>query len=501
MRRSDARRPSTPEKKDGKKEPKRELRIPHDAVNEQVVIAAALIVDVDTRKKLLAQLPSDSFFGEGHKAAWDVIAEATRRNLALDVATLHQLSADINAKYLEQLKEVRPEPPPNLSHHVDVIRWDAIRVECARGPLSSLIEAIRDPRSDPERVRALSRQTLSSLESSGAGRYLRDPSALVREVMADIEARRSGIACYSYGLPGVDIDIEPGTCLLMPGAAPANVTVVTGTSGSAKSTATCKMAVHFANEERRVLMGAWEMGAKGTLELMAAVSLGFSRTRLITGQLNDDEVRQLRDEVERLAGFIRFFDVPFGRQRGEKANNDKNLDLLHGYIAETGCDVFIADLFRRALASFDPEDEEKALYRMQSITQETRVHTILLHQQNMKELERRSDKRPTREGSKGSSTWVEIADTMFGTNRPALWKQVEDTTFELIVLKQRHGRWPIGYEFDWDADTGGITNGREVEYSRPGEMNDLDEALAREKSALENKGSSGGKKRRKWTEK
>jgi archaellum biogenesis ATPase FlaH len=488
-----------PSPKDAKKDsPKRELRIPHDAVNEQVVIAAALIVDGEMRKKLLAQLSSDVFYGDGHKAIWDVLNEATRRNLALDPATLHQLSGDIDAKYVEQLTQVRPDVPPNLTHHVDCIRWDSTRVECARGPLSSLIEAIRDPRSDPERVRALARQTHSSLEGSGAMRYMRDPAALVRETIGDLEARRHGVACFDYGLPGLDYNLDTKERRLLPGAAPGNVTILTGTSGSGKSTAVCAMAVHLANEARRTLFGAWEMGAKTTLELCASISLGVSRSRITTGDVTDDEVERLRDEMDRLAGFIRFFDIPFGRARGEKTNNDKNLDLVHGYIAESGCDVFIADLFRRSLANFDPEEEEKALYRIQSITAETKVHSILLHQQNLKTLEGRADKRPTREGAKGSSAWVDVADTMFGFNRPALWKQVEDNVIECVVLKQRRGRWPFMIEFDWDSDLGQITNGREVDYARPGETTDLDEALEREKSALEGKSK---KTRRKWNDK
>ncbi len=51
-----------------------------------------------------------------------------------------------------------------------------------------------------------------------------------------------------------------------------------------------------------------------------------------------------------------------------------------------------------------------------------------------------------------------------------------DDKLEGILLKQRYGKWPAAVEFDWDPDLGSIRGGRTIEYDRPGEVNEIDNA-------------------------
>jgi hypothetical protein len=184
----------------------------------------------------------------------------------------------------------------------------------------------------------------------------------------------------------------------------------------------------------------------------------------------------LRERMGTISRRIRFLANPFRRRPGEKRSNERNLDILQGYIADSGCEVFVGDLWKRCLCSIEPDDEEEALIRQQAMVEELRVHAILIQQQRLKDIEQRPDKRPTREGIKGSSAWVEIPDTILGVHRPFLFKRVEDNKLEVFVLKQRYGRWPLGIEFDWDPDLGIIRGGRHIEYDRPGEANNVDVA-------------------------
>lgn len=485
MRRSEARAEKS-ERRSGKVTPIKKdaastLKIPHDPVNEQVIIAAAL-VDQPTRKKLAAVLPSDSFFAKGHSEIWESIVELERRNLSYDPATIRSIAGEeVDTKYLDLLVEQRPVVPPNLVHHVEELRWGRARIEAARGPISSLLEAIRDTSADIERVRSLARQVAGAFDGFGSQRYLRDPMNVTRNAMTAIRARRGGQGCWPYGIPGLDNygdgEDKAGEPRLMPGMAPAQVTCVTGISGGGKTTLTAAIALAQANARRVTLYGAWEQGSELTLELLAVLSLGLSRTRVTVGNISDEEDAMLEEEMDRLGEFIRFFELPFGRSKGEKQFNDRNLDTIHGYIADTGAEVFIADLWRRTLRQFDPDEEEAALYRQQAIAKETNCHCLLLHQQRLKDIENRADKRPTREGLKGSGAWVEVPDTILAPHRPALFKSVEDNVLEIIVLKQRSGPWPLAVEFDWDPDSGQILNGRGISYDRPGESGEVDSFL------------------------
>jgi hypothetical protein len=168
--------------------------------------------------------------------------------------------------------------------------------------------------------------------------------------------------------------------------------------------------------------------------------------------------------MHKIARLITFFKNPFRRFRNEKKSNDANLDLIQSILSDCACDVFIADLWRRCLVSIKPEHEEDALFRQQAMLEEMGIHGILVHQQRHKDVELRGDRRPTREGIKGSGAYLEITDTMMGTHREALYKDVEDDSLEAFILKQRVGKAPIGVSFDWNAERGSISGGKSIKY-------------------------------------
>ncbi len=449
-----------------------EITIPTDPVNEQVIIAAA-VVDEATRKDLVKRLQPDHFLSPEHRVIWSALQELTRKQLAYDPATLQRLVGDQKGsiKYLGQLEQLRPELPENLQWHIDSLLWDKQRATAVAGPISSLIEALRDPHAPAERVRALARHVGESFKGGhGAGQYLHETKELVRTQILEIEKRVAGHACFPYGVEGLDIDLDTGRRRVLPGAAPGQITVLTAISGGGKSTTAAHFALGLGRQRRRVLYGAWEMGGGMTLELLACIALGWSRADLMEGvQLPENWKTTLEEKMHAIGKWVVFMKNPFRRNRGDKNINERNLDMVQEHISDSGCEVFIGDLWKRCLKDASPEAEEEGLMRQQAMAEEMHVHCILLQQQRLKDIEQRADKRPTREGIKGSSAWVEVADTIIGTNLPALWKKVEDDRLEMILLKQRYGRWPLAVEFDWNGAYGSIERGRSIEYDRPGD--------------------------------
>lgn len=449
------------------------VQIPHDVVNEQTLIAAALI-DPAARKKLTLRVKPDAFMVKEHIEAWIALTELARQGLEYDPATLRTIAGTrVDESYLAQLIEARRSAPVNLDHHVAMLEWDRARVEAVRGPISQLLEQLKDPTAPPERVRAFAKATASMLEKGTTSSLLRESTALVQSAIVQLRSRRDR-ACYPYGIPGLDMQDDRQRWRMIPGAAPGKVTVITGVPGSGKSTVVARIVLAQILQGRRVAYGAWEMGDEQTLELLAAMNLGWSRYKLSTGDLNDQEEAQLREQMERLTPYVRFISPPGGASRignhvakGERAGNERALDQIHSVLSDIGADVFVADLWKRTLRHIDPEEEEQALVRQQAIAADTKTHCILLQQQRLKDIESREDKRPTREGIKGSGAWVEVADTIIGVHRPALWKSIDDVTLELDVLKQRWGAWPMAVEFDWSSEYGKIEGGRTVAYDQP----------------------------------
>jgi replicative DNA helicase len=460
----------------------RELVFRNDPLNEQVVWAAAVVGTEEMRRELASRLSPDDFLTPEHRVVWGAVREASRQRLSPDPATLAKLaSGDVDLAYVAEVLARRSEPPDErtLRFHVDRLLWDRQRHTAMVGPVASLLEAL-ERADDPDKVRGCSRAVAASFDGWGDRRYLHDPDELVRAQVADMRQRMAGRAVYPYGLKGLDFyepDAIASTSVqakrrMLPGSAPGQVTVVTGVPGAGKSTFTARLTLGLARQHRKVLYGAWEMRGGTTLELLACMSLGWSRTDLIEGRVSDAQLVVLEQRMREIAKQVRFLANPFRRRAGEKGSNARNLDVVQGYIADSGCDVFVADLWKRCLAETKPDDEEEALNRQQAMAEELGVHVILLQQQRLKDVESRPDKRPTREGIKGSGAWTEVADTILGVHRPALWKAQDDVVLEIDVLKQRYGRWPLAVEFDWNADHGAISGGRTVDYDQPGGMVD-----------------------------
>jgi hypothetical protein len=451
----------------------RELVFRADPTNESVVIAAEIAGGDRSAafRALACRHPPDAFLVAEYAAIHKAVREAEHRGLSPDPATLARLSGgQIDITLVTELMAARPDVPDDgtLKFALEQLAWDRQKHIAVTGPIDLLLQAIQKG-DDPERCRGLARSVSACFDGWGDRKYLHDPEELVREQIADVRQRMAGRAVYPFGLPGLDcyeakLPGEEPKRRMLPGAAPGQVTVVTGVPGSGKSTSVARLMLGLARQKRRILCGAWEMKGGTTLELLACLSLGWSRSDLTQGNLDPEDVPKLEARMLALSKFVRFLANPFRRGTGGKPTNERNLDMIHGYLADSGAEVFVADLWKRCLVEARPEDEEEALYRQQAMVEELGVHAILLQQQRLKDIELRPDKRPTREGIKGSGAWTEVADTILGIHRPALWKNVTDNVLEVDVLKQRYGKWPLAVEFDWDADRGMISGGRSVDY-------------------------------------
>jgi replicative DNA helicase len=446
------------------------INIAHDVVNEQVVIAAAMANDA-LRDKLVGQLQTDTFLVPLHRTIWTAFHEMSRKKLAYDPATLQQLlGTGFDMSFLVQLQDARPDVPENIAYHTECMKWDHARFKSLVGPVAQLLEGLKNNQTDPARIRGLAKQVAGSFDGYADRQFLRNGEELVREQMLDLRARMTGRSTFPCGIEGLDNyeagHPKAGQPRLIPGFKPGKITVVVGVPGGGKSLFSAKMIGGFARQKKKVLVGAWEASPGEVLELVACQELGISRNEASTGTINNYELARLESKMTELTEYVGFVDIPFNRNAGDKKSNDANLDLIQGYVADSGCEIFLCDLFKRALRYVQPDDEEQALIRMQAMMAELNVHGILVHQGRSKDLEARADKRPTREGIKGSSAWVEVPDTILGVHRPGLWKAIPDDHLDIIILKQRFGVWPLQIQFTCDVSTGYIGCGTTIDYHK-----------------------------------
>jgi archaellum biogenesis ATPase FlaH len=338
------------------------------------------------------------------------------------------------------------------------------------------LDKLHDPTTDPDEYTKAVRRIGGWFDGAGSSKFLRSPEDVLRESKKNRRERiaryRTGVGIYPYGIEGLDF-YDNGQPRLIPGTAPAKSTLVVGESGSGKTTMSNRIVLAQMAQKRVVMHGGWEMFASENLELFAALSLGFSRSALFIGNMTDEEMEAIDAEEERILSgdhpYLKFMDRPFDRERKDPKGFDKrrgnewNLDTIHEHIEASGADVAVFDLFHKALVETKPDDEKRALDRIQGIADATKAHLILLHHVNKEDMDKSPGRVPTRKAIKGSSAWLDAVDTVLATYVPGTVKGGVIDTFEVFVLKQRYGKWPLRVAFDYDPDTGSISGGRDVE--------------------------------------
>lgn len=499
--RSEARRErdEREERKEKPKKPEREFTIdvPNDPVNEQVILAAEM-VDRDVRKRGTKLFPADAFYAEPHRLIQAGLIELERLGLEYDPATLARVAPDVDIRILETLNESRSEVPANIEFHIETLQWDWHRAQATKGPISSLLDAVQNPKETPDRVRALARLVGQSFEGVKSGaRFLRDPKEVVHQMMATLRGRVEGTATYPFGIDGLDNweegtrdehgDDISGTPRIRPGAAPGLTTILTGMSGAGKTTLAAHIILGLARQKRKVLVGAWEVRAPMTLELITTLSLKWSRSRILDGRSNQlrtkddrfakltpEELIQFEERAHLFSPYIVFVDNPFrrGSVRGVgRITNDDYLDILEEHVEASGCSVALYDLFDRVLRERRPDQEQEAVWRMLEMAERLQIHQMLVHQQLLKGDDVRKDMRPSIQGLKGSSAYVDAGALILAPHLPARFKAVPDDTMEIFGLKQRYGP-PFGVEMRWAPDTGQIWGGRSISIESRAEPTD-----------------------------
>lgn len=438
----------------------------YDAANEIIVIGAA-ITGVELRRRLVHQLSADEFLVPVHGPIWRALRKMSDAGLEYtsEVARRCVLDEGGDEEAVQYLASIEAAVPENLDYHLTTLQWDAMRARSLKGAVPALLQALQDPKASPGEVITAARSVSRGLEG-GARRFIHKPSELFKIYRAEIASRRVKRNVYPLGEVCFDDNLTEG---FMPG----KLTVTAGLPGVGKSTIWIAFAIMLAKLGRKVLFACWEMEAESVLDVAIAHMTGIPLKRIVQGELTDAEDQKVSKASRWLLSRISFMGNPFYTQEmTRKPSNARNLDVIEGYIAESGCNVGVFDLWERMLAWRGVDDVTSALFRMQAIFKEYGMHGIIVHQLRLKDVEKRADKRPTRESIKGTGAFVEVSDLIFGIHREGQFKDVEDNTIETICLKQRKGKANWAIRWDWNGATCFVGNPKIVSYD-PGLENSV----------------------------
>ena len=432
----------------------------YDAAGELIVIGAAL-ADAEVCRKLVHRLSADEFLAKHHGVIWRALRKVSDARLEPTGEVLRRFVLDAGGAddAVDHLLAVSPNVPKNLDWHVETLAWDATRARVLTGQASELVLKLRDPTAERTDIVTAARSVARALGDSGGRRHMRRPGEVYREYRAELAARRVSRNVYPLGELAFDSNLTEGF-------APGRMTVSAGLPGAGKSTVWVALAIKLAMRGRRPLYCAWEMPVESVLDVAVSNLTGIELKRIVQGDLTDIDIERLDGATKWVLKKIKFMGNPFfDRARsGAKPSNDANLDILEGHLAESGCDVVVYDLWERMLHFRRPDDVSAALYRLQDLHVEYGIHGVVINQLLLKDVEKRMDKRPTREAIKGSGAYVEVADLIFGIHRDGQFKNVPDNKLEMICLKQRKGvaNWAVAW--DWDGSRCSISAPLQVSY-------------------------------------
>lgn len=459
-----------------------------DAGNE-AALAKASIADATTRRLLVRKLDAGLFQVPAYAALWRALRAMVDQGLEYDRETVRRLlraeGSDEDACALDALED-SALVPENLDWHVATLNFDAARAHVARVSLPAFIEQLRDPKGTPADLAAsalaMQRAVASSAERGGVKR----PLDVARGYRAELARRCAAQQFWATGIDAVDTHLSLG-------AAPGKTWCIVGLSSSGKSAFVLgKLVLSLVRRRRRVALCAWEINTNPALDVMCSAATGVPLTNILRGTLTDEERASVETVSDYLARHVRFVEKKFWRtiaaaKDARRPSNDRQLDLLEGYMAELDCDVWVYDLWERILVDLSYEGVTRALYRMQELHQDYDVCGAIVQQILLKDVEKRRDKRPTRDGIKGTGAYVEVPDVLLGVHREAQFKQVPNDSMEVICMKQRDGDAPWAVRFGWDGARVAITGGEDVEYD-PG----LDSADLGDIASIKVGGKGGG---------
>lgn len=435
----------------------------YDTTNERIIICAAIAMATEQRSVLVRTVAADELLHPEHVIIWRALRVMVEQGLEYEPEAMRRLVQDegghVESSYLMGL-ETEASVPANLDWHLATLRWDATRARLLSGIAPELIRALKEPKSSPERVAAAAHSLLRGLEGGGGRRFIRRKDELARSYKAEMAARMAIGNFYPFGYPALDDRLSEG-------AMRQRTAVVAGLSGSGKSTLLSNLAMSLALKlDRRVLMGAWEMGAESTLDVMVSAMTRIPLERIVQGDLSPEEKASVDRATDRLCSRITFMENAFfsEKKKGERRSNERNMAILEGYIAESGCDVVIMDLWERMLVDISYEGVTTALYEQQDMHKRYNVYGVIAHQLTKEGLSKRADRRPTRESIKGTGAYYEVADQVLCVHRDALFKNVPDESIELICLKQKKGKAGWAIRFKWNGELALISDGEEVPY-------------------------------------
>jgi replicative DNA helicase len=421
-------------------------RIPPSALDVEMAVLGAMMLDQEAASRVYEILDDSCFYKDAHKTIFQATLKLYQRNDPIDLVTVTEvLNADNKldevggGAYLAELTGMVASPA-NAEHHARIV----LRKSLLRKMIHTCTRTIDKCYSEPDEVNELldsAENEIFQLMQFGKAGGFRKLGPLMVSVQGQLENLRS----FEGGVTGVPSgfkDLDEKTSGWQPG----DMIILAGRPSMGKTA----LALNFARNaavEFKIPVGFFSLEMADhqlALRLMCS-EVGVDSKLARTGKLGKEYNKLLKNNV--------LFDAPFfiddtpalspmeirARARRLKSEHDIGL-ILVDYIG-------LMEMPGRRIESQQQKiaDISRSL---KALAKDLKVPIIILSQLSRAVETRPGDKRPILSDLRDSGAIEQDADVVLFIYRPGLYAEKSDSSdtgesyTEVIVAKQRNG--PLG---------------------------------------------------------
>ncbi|MBI4537025.1 MAG: replicative DNA helicase [candidate division NC10 bacterium] len=420
-------------------------RIPPQNLEAEVSVLGAVLQESGALLKAIEILEPADFYKEAHRKIYDACKSLFERSEPVDLVTLanellrrKQLEEVGGAAYLSLLVDAVPTAA-NIAHHARIVKDKALLNALIQKSTAVVSRAFADAE-DVDQLLDWAEQQIFELSQDKVGRGFIPVKNILRGTFQAIERlydHKSHVTGVATGFRKFDE--------MTAGLQPADLVVVAGRPSMGKTSFCLNIAEQVALRERTpVGIFSLEMSKEQLVQRMLCSNAKVDSHRLRTGFLEDRDWPRLTRAAGELSEAPIFIDDTPGVSLLEMRAKSRRLK------ADQGLGLVIIDYLQLVSGRGRTESRQQEISEisrsLKAMAKELGVPVVALSQLS-RAVESRQPPRPQLSDLRESGAIEQDADVVVFLYRPAFYRnrqdaeegEVEDTTTEVIIGKQRNG--------------------------------------------------------------
>jgi len=426
-------------------QPGAEGRVPPQAVDVEVAVLAAMLLEKDAIAKALEVLQGDVFYKPAHQSIFDAMVGLFERSEPVDLITLTEelrrsgVLEKIGGEYYLTELSGRVSSAANIEYHAHIVLEKALM----RQLISASTEVVTRAYNETEDALGLldeAEQKIFDISEQRMKKSFVTMNTAVHKTMdmlQSIHGKHSGVT----GVPAGFTDLDN----LTGGFQNSDLIIVAGRPSQGKTAFVLSVARN-ASVLHNVPIGFFslEMSAQQLVMRLMCAEARVDAHKVRTGRLPEDEWKKLSMSVGRLyKAKILIDDTPALsvlelRAKARRLKAEHNVGMIV---------VDYLQLMQGARNAQSREQEISGISRsLKALAKDLNIPVIALSQLN-RAVEARSDKKPALADLRESGAIEQDADVVIFVHRPEMYGIEKDTETgdpteglaEIIIGKQRNG--------------------------------------------------------------